>query len=471
MPATFTFESQYRRPSLNANPDANIFPGGGTADINAPYVTTVLGQLGGSTFTLIPSSGQQNLQNLRVGMFITGAGIAPNTTLTAYNSTATPPFWSTSTANTVSTTITVTASLRPWNGNLGTTTTDIVNYFGTSSIAHPTIGLLGRINQLGTSTVTGSQILTFQVWNNGKTRIGNSNITSYTFQQNLPPDLMLDVRGSIATSGSTYTSASAQGFTDNTAMYFGSPGTAGSWRTILSGSGATSRLNLEYSNGTVYTPLTSATPSQLQLTGSLRVTGSLVLSGSFDVYNNNDTFFTPKIIHDRLTTVGAPNPYMSFTLIDGLGVSGSALEFQALSKGTTVNPYFAGGVNIAAYPQSSTAVTTTSGRPIKFLNSILGTSDTGSFEWHYNTTLTITGSTLRAKLDVPSGNFMTSGSINIASDSTYSTAETHDALYFGTPGVVGSWRISMSGSGATSTLVIEKWPNGGTAYSKSATFI
>jgi hypothetical protein len=244
MPAAFTFESQYRRPSLNANPDTAIFPGGGTADINASYFTTVNGVFGGSTFTLVPSSGQQNLQNLRVGMFITGAGVLPNTTLTSYNSTANPPSWGTSTSNTTGT-ILATASLRPWNADATTTVNDIVNYFGTSSINHPTIGLLGRTNQLGTTTVTGSQILTFQVWNNGKTRIGNSNITNYAIQQNLPPDLMLDTRGSIATSGSTYTSASAQGFTDNTAMYFGSPGAIGSWRIILSGSGNTSTLNVE----------------------------------------------------------------------------------------------------------------------------------------------------------------------------------------------------------------------------------
>jgi hypothetical protein len=56
---------------------------------------------------------------------------------------------------------------------------------------------------------------------------------------------MLDTRGSIATSGSIYTTASAQGFTNNTAMYFGSPGTVGSWRIILSGSGNSSTLNIE----------------------------------------------------------------------------------------------------------------------------------------------------------------------------------------------------------------------------------
>jgi hypothetical protein len=156
---------------------------------------------------------------------------------------------------------------------------------------------------------------------------------------------------------------------------------------------------------------------------------------------------------------------MSLSLIDGLGVSGSVLELQVLSKGTTVNPYFAGGINIAAYPQPAS---TTSGRPIKFINSILGIDSTGSFEWHYNTTVTITGSTLRAKLDVPSGNFMTSGSINIASDSTYTNNNAdHDALYFGNPGQAGSWRIALSGS----SLVVDKWvTTPSPSYSRSATF-
>lgn len=217
--------------------------------------------------------------------------------------------------------------------------------------------------------------------------------------------------------------------------------------------------------------LVFASASQFQITGSLGVTGSTTLTGSFNVYNNglSDKWFTPKIIQDRLSVVGATDPYMSLSLIQGLGISGSVIELQSLSKGTTINPYFEGGVNIGAYPHSSIANPTTpqSGRPIKFLNSILGISSTGSFEWHYNTILRITGSTLIAKLDVPSGNFMTSGSINIASDSTYATTSAHDALYFGNPGQPGSWRIALSGS----SLVVDKWvtiPT--TGYSRSATF-
>jgi hypothetical protein len=68
----------------------------------------------------------------------------------------------------------------------------------------------------------------------------------------------------------------------------------------------------------------------------------------------------------------------------------------------------------------------------------------------------------------------TRGSIGIISRGDYTTgsAENHadtTAIYFGTPNVVGNWRIIQSGSGATSTLVVEKFI--GSSYSKSATFI
>jgi hypothetical protein len=238
----------------------------------------------------------------------------------------------------------------------------------------------------------------------------------------------------------------------------------------ITGSIGGADTNIQFNSGSAFSGsgrfTFDYTTNTARLTGSLIVTGSSIVTGSFNVYNSGDTFFTPTIIHDRLTQVGATNPYMSLSLIDGLGVSGSVMELQSLSKGTTVNPYFQGGINIGAYPHSSIAAPTTpqSGRPIKFLNSILGTANTSSFEWHYNTILRITGSTLIAKLDAPSGNFMTSGSINIASDSTYSTAVTHDALYFGTPGAAGSWRIALSGS----ALVVDKWF--GLSYSRSATF-
>jgi len=209
--------------------------------------------------------------------------------------------------------------------------------------------------------------------------------------------------------------------------------------------------------------LVFAADSQFQVTGSARVTGSVLVTGSFSAYNNS-TFFTSSFVHDRLTQVGATNPYMSLSLIDGLGVSGSVLELQSLSKGTTVNNYFNGGVNISAYPQPAG---TTSGRSIKFINSILGTPDASSFEWHYRSTVFIDSATKKMTLDVPSGilsnsgSIVTSGSLTIASGSTNTSNDC--AMYFGTSGSVGSWRIAPSGA----NLVIQKW--NGTAYSGGTT--
>jgi hypothetical protein len=237
----------------------------------------------------------------------------------------------------------------------------------------------------------------------------------------------------------------------------------------ITGSIGGSDTQIQFNSGSAFSGsnnfIFDYTNSTARLTGSLLITGSNTTTGSFNVYNSGDTFFTPKIVHDRLTTGGATNPYMSLSLVDGLGVSGSVLELQVLSKGTTVNTYFAGGINIAAYPQPGT---TTSGRPIKFINSILDTPDASSFEWHYRDTVAISNATKKMTLDVPSGilsnsgSITTSGSLTIASGSTNTNGDS--ALYFGSSGSVGSWRIAPSGS----NLVIQKW--NGTSYTQSGIF-
>jgi hypothetical protein len=229
----------------------------------------------------------------------------------------------------------------------------------------------------------------------------------------------------------------------------------------FSGSG---RFTFDYISNTARLTGSLLVTGSSTVTGSLLVTGSAIITGSFRVYNNGDTFFTPTIIHDRLTTGGAPDPYMSLSLIDGLGVSGSVLELQSLSKGTTANNYFNGGVNIAAYPQPAN---TTSGRSIKFLNSILGTPDASSFEWHYRSTVFIDSATKKMTLDVPSGilsnsgSIVTSGSLTVASGSINTSNDC--AMYFGISGSVGSWRIAPSGV----NLVIQKW--NGSAYAGGTT--
>jgi hypothetical protein len=77
------------------------------------------------------------------------------------------------------------------------------------------------------------------------------------------------------------------------------------------------------------------------------------------------------------------------------------------------------------------------------------------------------GTTKKMTLDVPSGilsnsgSIVTSGSLTVASGSTNTSNDC--AMYFGTSGSVGSWRIAPSGA----NLVIQKW--NGTAYSGGTT--
>ena len=98
----------------------------------------------------------------------------------------------------------------------------------------------------------------FAVWANGKASIGLRSYPAGAVAMLPPTNSILEVKGSINTIGSTYTTTSS--FADNTAIYFGTPNVLGSWRIILSGSGATSTLNVERYNGTQYTQDTVFTP-------------------------------------------------------------------------------------------------------------------------------------------------------------------------------------------------------------------
>jgi hypothetical protein len=124
----------------------------------------------------------------------------------------------------------------------------------TSSLRSPILAIEGRPGLDPTGYyVTGALSASFSHWANGFTRIGLRGGGNYqTVDQADINSSLLYVQGSIVSSGSTYTTSSAQGFQQNTAMYFGSPGAVGSWRIILSGSGATSTLNIERWNGSEY---------------------------------------------------------------------------------------------------------------------------------------------------------------------------------------------------------------------------
>jgi hypothetical protein len=136
------------------------------------------------------------------------------------------------------------------------------NQIESSSLRSPTFAIEGRPNINSTGYyVTGELSASFSHWANGFTRIGLRGGGLYTTvdQADITSSLLY-VQGSIVSSGSTYTTSSAQGFQQNTAMYFGSPGTVGSWRIILSGSGATSTLKVERWNGSEYVFNTNFTP-------------------------------------------------------------------------------------------------------------------------------------------------------------------------------------------------------------------
>jgi hypothetical protein len=125
-------------------------------------------------------------------------------------------------------------------------------YYATSSVREPAFAVYGRSNKTPNSQYSfGPFSSSLAVWADGKTIIGLKAIPPLTDLS--PTHNVLEVRGSILITGSTYTTASAQGFTDNTAMYFGSPGVVGSWRIILSGSGNGSTLNIERWNSTTNT--------------------------------------------------------------------------------------------------------------------------------------------------------------------------------------------------------------------------
>jgi len=127
-------------------------------------------------------------------------------------------------------------------------------YYATSSLQQPAFSVDGRpVTDVNNRFSYGHFSSSLAVWANGKASIGLRSYPASNVQMLPPTHNVLEVRGSIGITGSTYTSASAQGFTDNTAMYFGGPGTIGSWRIILSGSGNDSTLNIERWNSTTNT--------------------------------------------------------------------------------------------------------------------------------------------------------------------------------------------------------------------------
>jgi hypothetical protein len=198
------------------------------------------------------------------------------------------------------------------------------------------------------------------------------------------------------------------------------------------------------------------------LTGSLNVTGSTILSGSLTNIINDNATHVPTFINIS----NAVNASTALVVETGNGVSGSKFIINPSSKGNTFNPYYSGSVLLVAAPSDLVGA---ADRPIKLISLLAGTTATNNaFEWHHSTPYFVGVSTLKMKLDVPSGvlsnsgSIVTSGSLTIASGSLNTINDS--AMYFGSSGSVGSWRIAPSGS----NLVIQKW--NGTLYTQSGIF-
>jgi hypothetical protein len=227
---------------------------------------------------------------------------------------------------------------------------------------------------------------------------------------------------------------------------------------IGNGTSPSARRNLIFASG-----------SEFQLTGSLRVTGSTILSGSFDNIINQASDYVASVTNTSTAAASSAE----FLVKTGTGVNGTNFYIQSTPFGYTGNTYYPGSVLMVAVASDFTGSVT---RPIKFISQIAATPAASAFEWHYSSSFAIDRLSLKMKLDVPSGilsnsgSIVTSGSLIVASDSTYASTTAHEAIYFGTPGLAGSWRIALSGSGDTSTLNIERWNSGTGTYGKDAIF-
>ena len=201
--------------------------------------------------------------------------------------------------------------------------------------------------------------------------------------------------------------------------------------------------------------------------GTATITGSLFVSGGFTNEANVDSsslFIVDNLPNatylPRIANISNGAGAGLATIFDGgSGISGSRLYINLVNKGATANPYYSGSLALILTPSNTAGDAL---RPMKFISAIVGTPASSSFEWHYNAPFLLGASTLKMKLDVPSGvlsnsgSIVTSGSLTIASGSANTNGDS--ALYFGSSGSVGSWRIAPSGS----TLTIRRW--NGSAY-------
>ena len=236
-----------------------------------------------------------------------------------------------------------------------------------------------------------------------------------------------------------------------------------------SGSGSTSpggpEQAIQFNSGSTFSGSSNLTFNYVnntaQLTGSLLITGSQIVSGGFDVHANSNAYYGSSFHNIN----NGASSLTELQILNGSGVSGSKINIQAYSRAYTDNLNYAGNVLYFISPEDSIGNVN---RPVKFITAIVAApANNNSFEWHHSGSYGIAPSTLKMKLDVPSGilsnsgSIITSGSLTIASGSVNTSADC--ALYFGASGSIGSWRIAPEGA----NLVIQKW--NGTNYSGGTT--
>jgi hypothetical protein len=239
----------------------------------------------------------------------------------------------------------------------------------------------------------------------------------------------------------------------------------------ITGSIGGSDTHIQFNSGSAFSGsnnfIYNYTNNTARLTGSLIVTGSVIITGSFSNDINSTIAYQPRIVN---VNTGSTSGVAFYIQSGNDNVSGSRFYISSLHKGyisPNGNPpqsYYSGGTALILTPGDLTG---DAQRPMKYLSAILGTPSSSSFEWHYRSTFNIDATTLKMRLDVPSGtlsnsgSIVTSGSLTVASGSINTSNDC--AIYFGTSGSINSWRIAPSGN----NLVIQKWD--GSTYTGGTT--
>jgi hypothetical protein len=332
------------------------------------------------------------------------------------------------------------------------------NFEVSGSVAFPSLTSLSQINAVVIDTASG-QLYYLPTSSFGVGGGGGGDITGVTAGDGMSGGgASGDVTLTLNT-GSTH-------FTTGVGKLAGGSDTQIQFKSGSGGSAAfsgSSNFTFDYINniakltGSLIVTGSSLLTGSLSMRGSANISGSLILSGSFiddeDIGFNN-TSNNPAAYQPRMVNLNSgANAGIAFYVQSGPNnISGSRFYINPLHKGY-VNPgsgdpvYYRDGMGLILSPASlGTPGDTT--RSMKYVSAIAGTSGSSTFEWHYFQSFNIGASSLKMRLDVPSGrlsnsgSIVTSGSLTIASGSTNTVNDC--SFYFGNSGSNGSWRFNLS---------------------------